>query len=420
MGIEQTVCTNCKCDCEGEESFNNFDHNNKINNQKSKSIQIKSFKFIDDSTKYGTNNNGYMYLSDKSNLDNPEYQMNYSNLFIKHNNKSKRSTRKLNKNEKIVLIQSYIRGYQYRKMFPNIKQSLKIILSKKIESSKLLYEQSFQLQDPLKPPFDVNSYKKYYPSQTIDQLTTQIKNDLLLPCKLLIYNDNTSYYIGHVNIANQRNGKGILIDYKTNSKREGFWCKNKLIGWSRITDSKGNIFEGLFKSGVLNGKGEKHFVDGTVYKGDFVNGLKQGDGVEENKEYLYKGNFNLDRKEGKGSYYYKLKNDLYIGEFKNGNITGNGKYIWNNSDVYEGSFLKGKMHGKGKYLWGDGDEYEGEYVDGIKEGDGMFKWNNGKIYKGKFVNGKPHGKGVFYSDDKVYDVEFEDGKMTSSKEIKES
>ena len=49
MGIEQTVCTNCKCDCEGEESFNNFDHNNKINNQKSKSIQIKSFKFIDDS-----------------------------------------------------------------------------------------------------------------------------------------------------------------------------------------------------------------------------------------------------------------------------------------------------------------------------------------------------------------------------------
>ena len=33
----------------------------------------------------------------------------------------------------------------------------------KIESSKLLYEQSFQLQDPLKPPFDVNSYKKYYP-----------------------------------------------------------------------------------------------------------------------------------------------------------------------------------------------------------------------------------------------------------------
>jgi hypothetical protein len=27
---------------------------------------------------------------------------------------------------------------------------------------------------------------------------------------------------------------------------------------------------------------------------------------------------------------------------------------------------------------------------------------------------------VFYSDDKVYDVEFEDGKMISSKEIKES
>ena len=161
----------------------------------------------------------------------------------------------------------------------------------------------------------------------------------------------------------------------------------------------------------MNGKGEKYFVDGTVYKGDFVNGFRQGEGVEENNEYLYKGEFYLDKKEGKGSHHYKLKNDLYIGEFKNGNITGNGKYIWSNSDVYEGEFLRGKMHGKGKYLWADGDEYEGDYVDGLKEGDGMFKWSNGKVYKGKFVNGKPHGKGVFYSENKVYDVVFSDGKM---------
>lgn len=437
MGIAQSTCANCKCDYEGEENFGHFDNNNNLKG-KSKASQSKPFKIIDDSPGNGMNHSyGYQYLSNHTNTDIPEYQNengrnNYQNLFIKHNtnNNSVNIKKQIyfstpfkkqldTKEQKVIFIQAVIRGYQYRNIFPNIKESLEILLAKKIECIKLRFENNFTDRNFIRPSFNINSYKKYYPSQTVDQLIKQFKNELLLPCKLLIYNDNQSYYIGSVNVLNQRNGQGVLIDNTTHTKSEGFWYKNKLTGWSRVTDSDGNISEGLFKGGLLNGKGEKYFVDGTVYKGDFVNGFRQGEGVEENNEYLYKGEFYLDKKEGKGSHHYKLKNDLYIGEFKNGNITGNGKYIWSNSDVYEGEFLRGKMHGKGKYLWADGDEYEGDYVDGLKEGDGMFKWSNGKVYKGKFVNGKPHGKGVFYSENKVYDVVFSDGKMTMSKEIVE-
>lgn len=176
----------------------------------------------------------------------------------------------------------------------------------------------------------------------------------------------------------------------------------------------------MFINDKLNGYGEKQTLTGNIYRGEFIDNLKHGKGIEENSEHIYEGEFYQDKKEGKGKLTYIQISDSYEGEFKNNTITGTGFYIWSNKDTYQGTFIDGKMHGKGIYKWPDGGEYIGEYKDNIKEGYGKFKWCNGKIYKGPFKNGKPHGIGKLLLNDISYDVEFIEGKLTSNNKEKNS
>lgn len=269
---------------------------------------------------------------------------------------------------------------------------------------------------------------------------------------LIIYADN-SFYLGSVNIDNERQGEGTYIDTIGN-KYSGQWNKNSFDGLGVLVNTNGEMLMGYFLNGLINtteskekenrslssvflctlvsttflpsmglisyvsNKISKKISQDIYYEGELKNNLKHGKGREESSEYVYFGQFDRDLKNGLGKLMYKEFKDTYQGEFENNKITGKGKYRWGASkEEYEGTFRDGKMHGKGVYKWPDGSKYTGEYVDGIKEGIGEFIWANGKLYEGPFLNGKPEGKGKMISKGLVYDCEHSEGKLLTTEKV---
>ena len=97
----------------------------------------------------------------------------------------------------------------------------------------------------------------------------------------------------------------------------------------------------------MNGKGTFIWPDGSVYVGEFKNGLYNGKGT-----YLN----------------YSDNKSLYIGEFIDEIENGKGTKIFNNNEIYIGELREGKMHGFGTLI------------------------KNGAIKKGYWKNNKPHNQ----------------------------
>ena len=350
-----------------------------------------------------------------------------------------------------LIIQSSYNGYSYRKKF-NEKKGIKYKLikekNKKIKSiennfispltlklEKLFLNQNFE-----------NNWKKYYSENEINNFIQKNNNStthntnsntiiiqlhVKTECLLSKYKNENCLFQGILTINSVKKNKNQINNIKTfninsltgkgslylqNGKKfEGNFINGELNGWCRYISDKAVCYEGLFIDGVLNGKGEIITINENrkkyIYKGDIINFKKEGIGIEKTNDYNYEGEFHNDIKHGKGKIiFYNNNSESYEGDFKNGDITGKGFYIWKNKHTYLGDFLRGKMHGKGIYKWPDGNVYEGEYIYGIKEGYGEFKWNDGRIYKGPFKNGKQHGKGKLTVNGTTFDAVFEKGK----------
>ena len=350
-----------------------------------------------------------------------------------------------------LIIQSSYNGYSYRKKF-NEKKGIKYKLikekNKKIKSiennfispltlklEKLFLNQNFE-----------NNWKKYYSENEINNFIQKNNNStthntnsntiiiqlhVKTECLLSKYKNENCLFQGSLAINSVKKNKNQINNIKTfninsltgkgslylqNGKKfEGNFINGELNGWCRYISDKAICYEGLFIDGVLNGKGEIITINENrkkyIYKGDIINFKKEGIGIEKTNDYNYEGEFHNDIKHGKGKIiFYNNNSESYEGDFKNGDITGKGFYIWKNKHTYLGDFLRGKMHGKGIYKWPDGNVYEGEYIYGIKEGYGEFKWNDGRIYKGPFKNGKQHGKGRLTVNGTTFDAVFEKGK----------
>ena len=121
--------------------------------------------------------------------------------------------------------------------------------------------------------------------------------------------------------------------------------------------------------------GRKVEDDGSIYKGNFSEGVKKGLGIQLFANYdVFRGEWNDDKPNGKGTYYYHNLQTFIEGPFKDGqpDSQGNFKIRYGNGDVYEGGMLNRKKSGKGKLYYSNGDLYEGEFIYDKKEGKGKF------------------------------------------------
>lgn len=91
----------------------------------------------------------------------------------------------------------------------------------------------------------------------------------------------------------------------------------------------------------------------------------------------------------------EFDNGVYQGEVIDGQMHGQGSYIFNTGTRYRGSFKNNIMEGKGKLTYISGKVYEGTFVNNVLEGPGACKWENGDFYAGEFENGKMHGRGCY-------------------------
>lgn len=123
-------------------------------------------------------------------------------------------------------------------------------------------------------------------------------------------------------------------------------------------------------------RGKEICQDGSVYEGDFVNGVWHGYGT-------------LTKKKG------SLVIEIYTGFFVEGLYEGKGRrYVkQENGDevLLEGDFFKGEAHGKVKNI-SRFSFYEGDYVFGAPSGKGRCITSEGEIVEGDYFNGNPIGR----------------------------
>ena len=211
--------------------------------------------------------------------------------------------------------------------------------------------------------FNPNSFKFFYP---------QNEDYFIIPKNEIFSNQEISNpqlnekYIGNVNQFGEKHGFGRLITQS--GQKIGTWRRGEFSGWGREIRYNGEVYEGKFNNGKINGKGIYKYRD-ILYIGDFENNIRQGKGEKITKDYYYKGDFNKDKIDGYGRIQFINSKDgksEYEGFFKENNIEGKGVMKWRNGNVYEGDIKNGKMNGYGRFIPKNGIPFNGYFKDGIK------------------------------------------------------
>ena len=234
------------------------------------------------------------------------------------------------------------------------KQIIKKYSSLDLSSTSNFYPDNYKLFFySSSPNFSVISNSQIY---TKKRIKYYINND---PSREAIYT-------GAINFLNQRHGLGQLKE--PNCTKIGNWKNGIFSGWGRIIYNNGQVFEGKYENGKLNGKGVYKYKD-VLYVGDFMNNSRQGKGVLITKNFRYNGQFNNGKIDGYGKIiFYQGKEDEgeYEGFFKNNNIEGKGTMKWKNGNMYIGEMKNGKMNGSGKFIPYGGIPIEGIFRNNVK------------------------------------------------------
>ncbi|OMJ72960.1 hypothetical protein SteCoe_28467 [Stentor coeruleus] len=209
-------------------------------------------------------------------------------------------------------------------------------------------------------------------------------------------------YQGNFDYLMRKTGPGYQL--LNNEKYSGHFSKGNCEGFGRVIKPDGSILEGDFKKGNLEGEGAS-LERGIRYKGNFIHGIKAGEGREEwPDKTVYIGQFFNNLKHGTGKFVWSNGNK-FKGQFQNGDISGEGVFKWKNGKKYTGMWKNNKMHGQGKFEWPNGKVYIGEYKFDIKDGIGKLIWPDGREYEGEWKDGLQHGEGVYKWFNKIKNIQ---------------
>ena len=248
-------------------------------------------------------------------------------------------------------------------------------------------------------------------------MTTYEKEDITEIKKIdgsaeVTYKDG-SIYVGMWDDDYMRHGTGIM-KYPTKEYDDDFdvlhasWVNNKCEdGYAKYMWADGSCFIGTIENERRNGYGS---LDDREHKfkyiGDFVNGLRHGNGkIVYDCGKVYEGEWENDKKTGYGTITFQNKN-TYTGMFLRDKKHGKGKYMWaDGKEWYDGNWEKDRMNGYGTYQYANGDKYQGEMKNDDEHGYGIFTYENyGHTYEGDFKCGLRSGQGImYYYNGDVYD-----------------
>ena len=270
----------------------------------------------------------------------------------------------------------------YKKKYISDTSQKTEIKRKEPENTKIIKENEDITIEEFKD-FDWDEWKRFYPE---NDRFFKFPNEGIIHNQEIKDDEKGEIYQGDLNKNGEKHGHGKFIS-KT-LKRIGMWRRNNFTGWGKEFRQNGDVYEGKFINGELNGKGfYKNKIKNITYIGEFINSEKHGKGELFTKDYHYKGDFIKNKFEGYG------KIELY------------------NEGEYEGTFKNGLFDGKGMLRWKDGGFYKGELSKGKQDGYGEETSKDGNIYKGYYSKGNKHGEGKFYTTDgNVYNCLFQDGK----------
>ncbi|WP_339280012.1 AAA family ATPase [Lysinibacillus sp. FSL P2-0066] len=215
---------------------------------------------------------------------------------------------------------------------------------------------------------------------------------------------------------------------------------------SGIIMYRGGVKKNDFGHDIYDGKGSLFDQEGELlFEGEFVNHMKQGNGIMYLKgQLIYQGEFIQNKKQGHGIL-YKDGHIHYEGHFRNDLMDGYGvlyyeeevirpyqtlraQYPHLNQPQYEGDFVHGMKKGKGKQYYPNGFlQYEGDFIWHHMQGAGKLYYPTESPtaeelargvttlhYEGHFFEDLKHGKGKVYARDGILEAEgqFKEDMMT--------
>ena len=207
----------------------------------------------------------------------------------------------------------------------------------------------------------------------------------------------------------------IKTDIERFAKWHNCWGRYKV----ELHDTyKGDVLEGEWLNGNLNGLGTYTFANGDKYVGEYKDGKQHGQGTltwPDGEKYV--GDWKDGAKNGQGTYTF-ADGKKYVGEYKDGKYHGQGTYTFADGDKYVGEFKDGGRNGQGTLTYASGGKYVGEYKDDQRHGQGTMTHANGDKYVGEFKDAKRNGQGTYtFADGRVQEGIWADDKFVRAEKI---
>lgn len=221
-----------------------------------------------------------------------------------------------------------------------------------------------------------------------------------------VYSNGDAYF--GVLDANQRTGYGVYVSKASGCSYTGMFQKNQRHGFGVLIHSELGQYAGGFRKDKKHGHGALIFKDGcasyygtfangyfeglgilcddtsarkttskdcnntTIYIGEWLAGLRHGEGMEMNDGCVYKGTFVNGKRDGKGTLFMDKKKSK-------SSASSSGPTI-----IYSGEWYDDKYHGEGVWMDHQLDASE----NSTRKPKGIIRW------EGNFTAGKKHGYGV--------------------------
>jgi hypothetical protein len=189
------------------------------------------------------------------------------------------------------------------------------------------------------------------------------------------------------------------VVFEDGSSYTGRLVNGRKDGFGIYLWADGSEYRGEFMAGEPHGEGLYLYADGRRKRVSYDSGtmrrafmISNADRIEgaEYGEYEFNGHYSGWYRgnklkgyvpHGRGRMHY-LNGSVYTGQWDNGKMHGNGMIRWEDGAVYKGQWVEGKRTGYGSYTWSNGDRYVGRWKDNQLFGQGTFYHSNGFVEKG--------------------------------------